>query len=572
MPARVAALALLLALPSLGLGLQTDDHLMVERFVRGGGSPWLFEANLAPDGPRGGAWWNGDVSIRFLRPLAVLSHRLDVALFGDVAWPMHLLNALLYAAFAALAALGFKRVLGAGTSAGLAALMFAVDDAHAGAVGWISSRNTLLASVFALAAWLLHARARALEAASQRASTDRTDAPPAGERAQPRDVWLARLASPLCTALALFSAEIGLTALAYLLAHALVLETGPLLRRLRGLAPHVVVAAVWAGVYVAIGAGVRNASWYRDVAAAPFDALLQGVLDVPTWLWSQLGLSVVSGVASLPPPVVRVACALLVLPLLAALLPALRASRAARFFALGMLLCIPPLWTTVPQDRLLLGASFGGFGLIACALHELAAHTRWLAVAARRTFVLLHLGLAPLLFMPVLGGLSRIENGARALAAAVPGDRATVIINLPIGLLTLYTRTLRAETGLVGPPMLDQLYAGGSPLTLTRSDSHTLELSAERGWGAAPTERTLSSERHLRALAQRPVHMKAFTARVVATTPDGRPRRVRFTFPTALEQERAWLVWRGTRPVPFELPAVGERVELPRLALFTALE
>jgi hypothetical protein len=546
MPAFMAVLALLLALPSLGLPFQTDDHAVVERLGEGV-SPWdLFSSTpdqIAEYRQIGRmSWWTGELSLRFVRPIAVLSHALDHALFGAVAWPMHLVNALLYAVMVALAALAYRRVLGATATAGVAALMFAVDDAHAAAVGWISARNSVLACLFALAALGLHMR---------------------GGRAR----WL----SPLSSAAALFSAEAGVSVLPLLLAHALALEDGPLARRLRWLVPHALVAAVWAAVYVALDGGVRDAGWYRDPRAAPFDVLLQGVLDLPVWLWSQLGLSLVSATNTMPVAAVRVACGLLVLPLLLALLPALRSSRPARFFALALLLCLPPLWTTMPQDRVLLSAGFGGFGLIACAMTALAERASALARTGRIALVVLHLALPPLLFVPTMGNLNLIDRAAFALANAVRPDRDAVIVNLPLELLTLYTWQLRRANGQHGPPSLHQLYAGASALKLTRIDTRSLELSAEHGWGHTPIEHVFSSGRRLRALATQPVELRALTARVVATTPDGRPQRVRFTFPTALEENRTWLAWNGKRPAAFALPAIGQSVELPSLQLASSL-
>jgi hypothetical protein len=575
MPAIVAALALVLALPSLASPLQSDDYPLVARLSEGV-SPWnmfsLTPELLASSKQAGRmAWWSGEqLSVRFVRPLAVLSHRLDYALFGPVAWSMHLVNALLYAAVVALAALAYARVLGAGTTAGVAALMFAIDDAHAGAVGWISARNTVLAGLFALAALSLHMRAG-------------------------RARWLA----PLCTGAALFSAEAGVAALPLLLAHALVLEDGALSRRLRGLIPHLLVAAVWASVYVALNAGVRDAGWYRDPRAAPLDLLVQGVLDVPVWLWSQLGVSIVSALTTLPVTPVRLVCAALVLPLLLALWPALRSSRPARFFALAWLLCLPTLWTTVPQDRVLLIASFGGFGLLACALRALGERASKLALgqrasklalgqrasklalgqrasklarAARWVFVVPHLVLAPLMFVPTMRNLTGVDRGTLALARAATTDRDVVIVNSPLELMTLHAHHLR-QAHAVGesPPSLHQLYAGASALELRRIDARSLELSAERGWGHAPIEHIFSSARHLRGLATRPVELRAFTARVIATTADGRPQRVRFTFPTQLEHARTWLSWRGKQVVPFTLPVAGQSVALAPLRLASAL-
>lgn len=557
MPWLVAALGALLCLPSLRRGLQSDDWLLVERLRQGAALTEFFQATpavIAQYKEQGVlAWWSGPLELHFLRPLAALTHRLDYALFGDDALPMRLHSVTLYALLCALAALAYRELLGNDKAlAGLAALLFAIDDAHGMSVGWISSRNTVLGCLFAVAALLLHARARARE--------------------RP---WLL-LASAACTALALLSAEIGVTALALLAAYALVLDGAPLAARARSLLPHAVVALVWAAWYIAEGAGLRGSGWYRDARTESLDVLVQGALDMPVWLYSQLGLSIASIGISQPQTWVRVIAALLLLPIIPLLVPALRARREARFFALAMLLAIVPLWTTMAQDRVLLGASFGGFGLIACSLRELAARSDRYARVGRRSLIAAHLVFAPLMFAPLADTLTALDNASRALADALParGGGDVVVVNLPLELLTMYGRTIRErEHPGSSPATLQQLYAGLSPLIVRRIDARTLELEAERGWGATPTEHVFANERHLHALAGGGAQLRAMRVQVMATTPDGRPARVRFEFPSALEAPtRTWLCWAVDQPVPFRLPAIGEDVRLPALSLFSAMK
>jgi hypothetical protein len=557
MPWLVAAAGALLCLPSLRRGLQSDDYLLVERLRQGTALTEFFSAApavVAQYKEQGVlAWWSGPLELHFLRPLAALTHRLDFALFGDAALPMRLQSVALYALLCALAALAYRELLrGDRALAGLCALLFAVDDAHGMSVGWISSRNTILGCLFALAALLLHARART--------------------RQQP----LLQLASAACVALALLSGEIGVTALALLGAYALVLDPAPLASRARSLLPHAAVALVWAAWYIAEGAGLRGSGWYRDARSEPLDVLVQGALDMPVWLFSQLGLSIASIGVAFPQTWTRVVAALLLLPIVPLLLPALRARRQARFFALAMLLAIVPLWTTVAQDRVLLGASFGGFGLIACSLQELAARADRYARVGRRALIAGHLVIAPLLFAPLADSLTATDNASRALAGALParagGD--VVVVNLPLEMLTMYGRSVRErEHPGSSPATLQQLYAGSSALIVRRIDARTLELEAEHGWGAAPTEQVFTTARHLRARARSGPQLRAMRVRVMATTPDGRPARVRFAFPSALESpERTWLCWSGSRPVPFRPPAIGEDVRLPALSLFSSME
>ena len=170
---RAALIAALLVLAgvannlrSLGWGFVYDDyaHRLFLRHPEDNAParPWsLYDWGDCP-GPEdpfyeSGAlpWWTSpDFKVRFFRPVASLSILLDYVLYDDWAPGYHLTSLILYAMFLALA---FKlyRDLGAPGSAALWALaLLALEDAHFLPVGWIANRNTLLASLFTIAALL----------------------------------------------------------------------------------------------------------------------------------------------------------------------------------------------------------------------------------------------------------------------------------------------------------------------------------------------------------------------------------------------------------------------------------
>jgi len=546
-PALLGALAVVLSLPTLGLGLQTDDHLLMMRLEEGATATDLFTA--VPERVREQrehgvfAWWSSpEFEIRFFRPLSALSHALERALWPDAAWAMHMVNALLYGLLVTVATLLYRRILGSGSIAGLAALLFTVDEGHALAVGWISSRNTLLAAFFALLALLLHIRGREQSA------------------------LVYRIASPICTGLALLSGELGLSALTLLVAYAGWMEGGPRRARWSALGPHAGVALIWGAVYVAQGYGVHETGWYRDVRAEPLASLLQAVLDLPLWALAQLGPSIASAATSLPATAVRLVALVLVLPILALMIPSLRASRHARFFATAMLLSTAPLCTTMPQDRVLVCASFGAFGWIACVLEDRAREASRIWRIGTRALSTVHLVVAPLLFIPMLRSLDGVERASRALADAIPdGARDVVVVNLPMELLSAYAPAMLLRAGEPRPASLHQLYAGASELTVERIDDRTLDVTARTGWGRIPFERLFASERHLRSVES--AAAAGLHARVVERLADGRPLRVRFAFADRLEAAgRHWLIWSRAGPVAWKPPANGAREPLRPLA------
>jgi hypothetical protein len=147
-----------------------------------------------------------------------------------------------------------------------------------------------------------------------------------------------------------------------------------------------------------------------------------------------------------------------------------------------------------------------------------------------------------------------------------PG-REVVLVNTPVELLSDYAFAVLEGPSRPHPPPLSlhQLYAGTSELWLERVDAHTLDVTATSGWGRVPFERIFCPPEDM----PRPgteVRVRGLLIRVLTATPEGMPETVRFTFDGAIDaEERQWLVWEGTTPVPFTPPAVGQRVRLPPL-------
>ena len=153
LPLAAAAVAAFLTGSSLFGGLATEDYV----FRAATRAPFSWSnVNLfgGPDVPgavlagkeAGVLPWLASESLRlsFWRPVSSLSHQLDYRLFGDTAWLMHLESVLLYALLAFLTARLYARLVEPRWVGGLAALLFALDDAHGHAVGWISNRNAVL--------------------------------------------------------------------------------------------------------------------------------------------------------------------------------------------------------------------------------------------------------------------------------------------------------------------------------------------------------------------------------------------------------------------------------------------
>jgi tetratricopeptide (TPR) repeat protein len=151
-----ALVAVAAALPYLaGGGLRTfvplDDPQMVVE------SPHVLQG-LSLDGVR---WAFTSVEWGNWHPLTLLSHMLDVQLFGLWAAGHHLTSVALHGATAALLFVALARLTGAVRASLFAALVFAVHPLRVESVAWIAERKDVLAGLFfalVLLAWERYAR------------------------------------------------------------------------------------------------------------------------------------------------------------------------------------------------------------------------------------------------------------------------------------------------------------------------------------------------------------------------------------------------------------------------------
>lgn len=91
-------------------------------------------------------------------PLTVLSHMLDVELFGLNAGAHHLANVLLHCTNAVLLMLFLTMVTGKPWRSGMAAALFAVHPLHVESVAWISERKDVLSTLFWMLTMLAYVR------------------------------------------------------------------------------------------------------------------------------------------------------------------------------------------------------------------------------------------------------------------------------------------------------------------------------------------------------------------------------------------------------------------------------
>jgi len=551
LPRTLALCVVVLGLPSLAIGLQSDDFVIAQRVRSVPWDAYLFFPGGAETNElrmQGVLNWSAshDLKLHLLRPLASLSHTLDFELWPEAAWMMHLENVLLYAAIVLIVAQIYAELLGSAYAARLAAMFYAFSPGHAVSVGWVSSRNTLLSALLGLATILLFVRTK-------------------------RWRTLAAVA-PVCVhALALLAGEAAIAVMAPLIAYVLILDVSSWRSRALRVLPHLALCGAYLVAYTKLGFGAAHGGMYLNAAQQPCAVLENLLVAVPLYLHSSLVLPH-AGLAGLLPSglwlLVLLTCVTLAL-LAPWFLPVLRSDARARFFGLSALGSILPLAAVTPQDRLVFVVGFGGCGLLALCL---AAHGReplrgWVP----RTLFHLHTSIAVLAFVPLcfICCSPAMGGGVSALNEALPdpAGRDVVVLNVPVETVLMSTTAIRERDHMTMPRSMRALYVGGAAYDVSRLDANTLDVHVARAWFASTLERIVRDPSG-EPFAPGDVEITdRFSARVLQVDKHGAPQRVRFQFVSPLEDARwLWLRFEGARAVPWTPPRVHETQHLAAAA------
>lgn len=577
LPLGVAIIAVLLSLPALNVGLVGDDYFqravlcgsrafggLVQRsldmfaFLDGDAARTrgLIDLGFLP-------WWvYPEMKAAFWRPLTALTHWLDYRLWPQHPLLMHAQSLAWYGALAAVVALLYRRLMGASWPAGLAALLFAIDDAHALPIAFLANRNALIAALFGVLALLAHDSWRR-----------------GGQRH-----WA--VFGPVLLGLSLLAKEEGIATCAYLAAYALILDRAAWRRRIASLLPYVPIVLVWRLVWSGLGYGVVNLGLYADPLGDPWQYAMAVVRHAPYLLLGQwaappaeiyimeniVGATFVRGLWW-----VGVGLAVLLVWLLA---PVLRRERVSRFWALGMVLSLLPVCASFPADRLLIFPGLGATGLLAQFLAVVLGRPAgppprfaWRVAAwpMAAVFLLIHVIVAPLA-LPLRAGHPIGPKSAEQFIVRVPLDASVeqqdvVVVNPPSSLFAAYLLPERESRGLPLPRRARFLAAGLEPMTVRRTDARTLVIRVAGGYINWSFERHFRDERFPMTVGER-VTLTGMTVEVTAVTPDGRPAEAAFRFDVPLEDSSLrWLWWHEGEFGPFTPPAVGGQIEIPKVVL-----
>ena len=568
-----AALAgVLLASPALHFGFLLDDYHQRAAlldppatgvgYVTGRGLADLFRfMDGTPERARRAMetgtvpWWTDDrARISFYRPLAALTHRLDYALWPDSPVSMHVHSFAWFALLILVAGAFYRRFLGATAVAGLATLLFAVDDAHASAVAWLSQRNILPATVFGLLAVLAHDRWRR------------------------RNSLPAAVIAPALLAVALLFGEAGIATLAYLFSYAVFLDDrGDWRARGASLIPGLVVIAVWRAAVSSAGFGTEHSDFYIDPAGEPFRFALAVLARAPVLFLGQMSpipaqLALFFPASAYPVLLTIGVGWMLVLALVMS--PLLRRDPAARFLGTGMMLSLVPFCATFPHNRVLVFVGVGAMGLVARFLaHAFAAGAPSRRIRVVNGIVAAALILFRLIWAPInlpaeirLGSVLNAKLSVDFPAAEALEGTTVIVVNGPVvfwaGHLPIKRAALRESV-----PRMRMLCPSMASMHIERVDATTLLLRPDTGYLSHPFDGLFRSVR-TPFLVGSQVDLGDVNIQVTRLTLDGRPAEIAARFRTPLEDPSLhWVQWKDDRYQPWQPPGVGGTTDLPAAVL-----
>lgn len=583
LPGILALAAVVLASPALFVGFQLDDYWHRMMFRGFPGYPGLYTTFWDQFTFANGdiertqrfmdygffPWWHAlDSCTQPWRPIGVLTHWADFLLWFDRPFLMHVHSLAWFAAMVAAGAVFYRRIHGATGVAALAAVLFALDDAHGWAVGWLANRNAVMSALFGILTLIAHDRWR----------RDRST--------------FAAFVSPILLAIAMLSAEASLAVVAYLLGYALFLETPryasrvkDYLHRIATLSPYVAVMAAWQILYKTLGMGSWGLDLYIDPGKEPLRFLAAAAERLPFLFLGQWALPPSDLYASMPGDATRlvsIAAAIFLAALAALVCPVLWRDKTARFWGLGMAGSAIPVCSTLPQDRLLFFVGVGAFGLIAQFVSLQAGQASATAsqakgllsrgrTAAAFLLLLIHVPVAAIA-LPIRSYSPMVMNQVVQTIRSVPSGldikgKTVVLVNPPSHFYAMYFAVLRANDGLDTPSSVRTLapnpeaFSFRPPrMTVHRIDHSTLSVRPEGGYEARPVLRSSTTPFHKGDA----VRLRGVTVEILELRPEGNPAAVAFRFDTPLENgELVFLQWSGGRLVPFSLPSIGETMTLP---------
>ena len=565
------AAGIILSLPSLSVGWMFDDYYQRWILIGSPKYPDIAEPPLemfcfAENSQRIQRmkeigifpWWTSpDFRALFLRPVTALTHWIDYKLWPN--WPqlMHAQSLVWFGLLLVSTGMLYRRMMRWSVAVGLATLLYCLDYTHAVPADWLANRNSVLATLFGVLAISAHIRW------------------------QTEGRWRYGFLALGCLTLSLLSAEAGIASCAYLLAYQLTCDRGTFWNRLGKLMPYVLVVVIWRIAWNWHGSmAFIGGDWYVDPLTDPvhfFHVLLWRVplLVVGQWALPPAEIHFMLGPQELF--WMWLEGVVLMAMLAAAMMPLLKRSRVARFWALGSLLAMLPASAAPPMSRTLTFVGIGALGLLgqylAAALDgrfwwNLSAFARGCRATLIGALVLIHLVIAPVglyVMSRYVLGPNEVLIGCHTIPNVTSDEsrRDLIIVNHPFPLDMMALLVQRAMDNEPLPRHVQVLAPAGSRLSIERLDAKTLSVRSDSEFFALPSAQIFYLPDYLSQVGKS-ISLPPVTATIDQLAGDGQPTAVRFHFDVPLEDGSLhWIYWHAGEFCEFVPPKVGEQVTLP---------
>jgi hypothetical protein len=534
-------------------------------------------------------WWTPDnIRLGLWRPVTAFTHWLDYQLFPDSPMLMHAHNIAWFAAIVFLLTIVYRKLMGTGWVAGLAALLFLLDGNTYFPVAYVANRGFMLSLFFGLLCLYEHHQWRSAKSRS------------------------GCVLSVLFLALSLFADEGGASTFAFILAYALVLEPGSFPNRALTVLPSVLVIIVWRTIYEALGFGLRNVGLYIDPAHEPLQFAQEVIPRAMVLLGGQLtGVTpdFLFAVNPLLQPKVTAFFCVAVVAALVVFLPWVRRDKTAMFWFTVMMLAAIPAATVMPMSKNLGFVAVGAYGLIASFVAGLIARPtppsspvrdsgainqlpewltyRILAWIACVLLILIHVPGAIAGRVVVVKATAHVLDGMNGLGDV--GDwpnienQNVIIVNPPLPLAVGFAPFNKAYHHQPLPKTLRALVPGLTSFNVERTDDKTLVIQSKApdiffcdNVGPIVGRYTLQVCNQLlfgpKFKKGDRYDLDGLTVEVLEVDASDLPSRVAFRFNTSLDSpDFHWLRFdlqaakcEPYQPPyqPFKIPAIGQSVTL----------
>jgi len=514
-------------------------------------------------------WWTPDnLRVGLWRPVTAFTHWLDYRLFPDLPWLMHAHNIAWFVAIVFLITIVYRKLMGTGWAAGLAALLFLLDGNTYFPVAYVANRGFLLSLFFGLLCLYEHHQWRSAKSRSGCAL------------------------SALFLALSLLTDEGGASAFAFILAYALVLEPGSLRNRALTVLPSILVIVLWRTIYTLSGFGVFHMGLYIDPAHEPLEFGREVIPRATVLLGGQLTgvppdfLFVVNPL--LQSKVIALYCVAVVAALIV-FLPLLCRNRMAAFWFAVMVLAAIPAATVAPLSKNLGFVAVGAYGLTASFVAGLITRQSWLPkFLPYRILAWIACVLLILVHVPgaIVGRVAMVEAAPFAFDGVTRlidvGDSPNmenenvIVVNAPCPLALAIAPSYKAYHHQPLPRTLRALVPRCTSLDVQRTDDKTLVIQSKapdifscdnvgpiHGAYALRTCNLLLGKPRCKKGDH--YDLGSLTVEVLESDASDLPSRVAFRFDTSLDSaDFHWLQYDGRTQSyqPFKIPAIGQSVTL----------